>query len=282
VLWSTGETLPTILVNTSGTYSVFVEAPDGCTSEDEIVVQFYDYPELDLGADIAACTGLEIRLQAGDPGLEYLWSSGQLSREIYVSEAGVYSVEITNGYCYSSDTIEVEFLPLPEQPFLPEYEFCFEASEELFLLDAENSGASYVWNNDSLSRFLLVTEPGNYSVLVTTNEGCSSEFSTTVVQECIEALYVPTSFTPDGDGINDAWFVYGVNIVNYHLQLYNRSGEMFFESFDLNKPWLGQRRDGTQFVDSEVYPFIIRYQVVEESGALSTEQTKTGYVTLIR
>jgi len=282
VLWSTGATSSSISVNASGTYSVLVEAPDGCTSEDEVSVQFYDYPELDLGRDTAACAGFEIRLQAGDPGLEYVWSSGQLSREIYVTEPGIYSVEITNGYCYSLDTIEIESLPLPVQPFLPEYEFCFEASEEFFLLDAENSGGSYVWNNDSLSRILIVSEPGNYSVLITTNQGCSSEFSTSVVQECIEALYIPTSFTPDGDGINDAWFVYGVNIVNYHLQMYNRAGEMFFESNDLNKPWLGQRHDGTQYVDSEVYPYIIRYQVVEENGALSTEQTKMGYVTLIR
>jgi len=73
-----------------------------------------------------------------------------------------------------------------------------------------------------------------------------------------------------------------VNIVNYHLQLYNRMGEMFYESYDLSKPWLGQRRDGNQYVDSEVYPYIIRYQVVEENGALSTEQTVTGFVTLIR
>ena len=282
VLWSTGATSSSINVSTTGTYSVLVEAPDGCTSEDEILVEFFDYPELDLGPDTAACTGVELRLQAGDPGLDYEWSSGQLSREIYVTEPGIYSVEITNGYCYSYDTIEIEFLPLPVQPFLPEYEFCFEASEELFLLDAKNTGSSYVWNNDSLSRILIVSEPGNYTVLITTDQGCSSEFSTSVVQECIEALYVPTSFTPDGDGINDAWFVYGVNIVNYHLQLYNRSGEMFFESNDLNKPWLGQRRDGTQYVDSEVYPYIIRYQVVEESGALSTEKTIMGYVNLIR
>jgi hypothetical protein len=59
-------------------------------------------------------------------------------------------------------------------------------------------------------------------------------------------------------------------------------GEMFYESFDLSKPWMGQRREGNQYVDSEVYPYIIRYQVVEENGALSTEKTAKGFVTLIR
>ena len=93
---------------------------------------------------------------------------------------------------------------------------------------------------------------------------------------------MPNSFTPDGDGINDAWQVFGVNIMNYHLQLYNRMGEMFYESFDLAKPWLGQRRDGTQYVDSEVYPYIIRYQVVEENDVLSAEKIVKGFVSLIR
>jgi gliding motility-associated-like protein len=282
VVWSTGETSSSILVTETGFYSVLVEAPDGCTSQDEVLVEFFDYPELDLGSDTAVCTGEEVRLQAGDPGLSYLWNTGQLSREIYVTEPGVYDVQITNGYCVSMDTIELSFNPLPVQPFLPEYTFCFEASTESFFLDAKNPGSSYVWSNDSLGARLFVNEPGDYSVLVVTEHGCALEFSTHIEQECIEALFIPNSFTPDGDGINDSWFVYGVNIVNYHLQLYNRMGEMFYESYDMSKPWLGQRRDGTQYVDSEVYPYIIRYQLVEEDGVLSTEQVVKGFVTLIR
>ena len=282
ILWSTGSTEASIDVNTTGTFSVWVQAPDGCTSEDEIVVEVFDYPELDLGPDTSACVGVEVRLQAGAPGLSYLWNTGQLSREIYVTDPGIYQVEITNGYCTSRDTVAIDFNPLPVQPFLPEYEFCFEASNESFFLDAENPGSFYVWNNDSLSRILILQAPGDYSVSITTDKGCVSEFETTVRQECIEALYVPNSFTPDGDGINDVWFVFGVNIVSYHLQLYNRMGEMFYESFDLSKPWLGQRRDGNEYVDSEVYPYVIRYQIIEEDGALSEEKTVQGFVTLIR
>ena len=282
VLWSTGSIDSEISVSSSGTYSVFVQAPDGCTSQDQVGVTFFDYPELDLGLDTAVCEGDEIRLQAGDPGLDYIWNTGQLSREIFVTQSGVYHVQVTNGYCLSLDTIELIFHSLPVQPFLPEYEYCFEASNESFYLDAKNIGSSYVWNNDSLSRVFIVPSPGTYSVLVTTENGCGLQFETTVTQQCIEALFVPNSFTPDGDGINDAWQVFGVNIMNYHLQLYNRMGEMFYESFDLAKPWLGQRRDGTQYVDSEVYPYMIRYQVVEENDVLSAEKIVKGFVSLIR
>lgn len=282
VQWSNGETANAISVDLTGTYDVLVTAPNGCTSRDTIVVTVFDFPELDLGPDTSACDGDEVRLQAGDPGLDYIWNTGQLSREIFVSEEGIYSVEITNGYCVSQDTIVVDFHPLPTNPFMEEYEFCFDASDELLFLDAKNQGSFYVWDNDSISRRRQIFEAGDYQVTITSAEGCSSTFETSVVQECIEALYVPNSFTPDGDGINDVWLVYGVNIVNYHLQLFNRLGEMFYESRDLNTPWLGQRHDGSAYVDSEVYDYIITYQKILENGELSPEQIVRGFVVLIR
>ena len=282
VTWSTGATGSALTVNASDVYTVEVIAPDGCTSRDTLEVIVYDYPELDLGPDTSFCAGEELRLTASDPGLDYLWNTGQLSRQIDVTEAGIYAVEVTNGYCYVTDSIEITVNPLPIQPFLSEYTTCFEAAIEPYYLDAKNQGSTFVWSNDSTSRVIEIDSPGNYQVWITTAEGCSLEFETAVEQECLEAVYVPTSFTPDGDGINDAWFVYGVDIVNFHVQIYNRWGELFFESADLQTPWLGQRRDGNQYVPSEVYDYVIRYQKIEDDGGRSLEQVIRGTVMLIR
>ncbi|MFM7726765.1 MAG: gliding motility-associated C-terminal domain-containing protein, partial [Flavobacteriales bacterium] len=282
VQWSTGSTTSSITVNATGAYSVLVVSPDGCISTDEIMVEFFDYPELELGVDTFACIGQEIRLQAGHPGLDYLWNTGQLSREIYVAESGMYSVEITNGYCVSRDTVELVFHPLPTRPFDPEYAHCFEASTESFYLDAENPGATYVWSNDSISRILLILQPGTYSVEIESEFGCENEFRTTVNRECIESLYIPNSFTPDGDGVNDEWFIYGTNIVDYHLEIFNSWGELFYESFDSTRPWTGERGDGSYYVDSQVFAYIIRYKIVQDNGLLSTERTAQGFVSLIR
>jgi len=191
-------------------------------------------------------------------------------------------VEVTNGYCSSSDTVKVLINELPVQPFLPNYFYCFEANPEPFYLNAKNEGCTYLWSSDSTSRLLRIDAPGTYSVWITTPEGCALEFETEFEQECQEAIYAPNSFTPDGDGINDAWFVYGVDVVNYHIQIFNRWGEQFFESKDIRIPWLGQRRDGNQYVDSEVYDYIIRYQKVDDDGALSPEIILRGSISLIR
>jgi gliding motility-associated-like protein len=129
---------------------------------------------------------------------------------------------------------------------------------------------------------LRIDGAGMYSVWVTTQQGCALEFETEFEQECQEAIYAPNSFTPDGDGINDAWFVYGVDVVNYQVQIYNRWGEMFFDSHDILVPWLGQRRDGNQYVDSEVYDYVIRYQKVQDDESLSPEVMIKGSIALIR
>jgi gliding motility-associated-like protein len=282
VTWSTGATGTALTVATTDVYSVEVIAPDGCTSRDTLEVIVYDYPELDLGPDTSFCDGEELRLTASDPGLDYLWNTGQLSRQINVTAPGVYSVQVTNGYCFVYDSIEITVNPLPVEPFLASYTTCFEAATEPYYLDAENQGCTYVWSNDSTQRLLEVGSPGTYAVTVITAEGCSLNFETSVEQECLEALYAPTSFTPDGDGINDAWFVYGLDIVNFHVQIYNRWGELFFESDDLNTPWLGQRRDGNQFAPAEAYDYVIRYQKIEDDGSRSLEQVIRGTVLLIR
>jgi gliding motility-associated-like protein len=282
ILWSTGSTQSSIVADETGLYAVTVESPEGCISEDEIMVDVIPFPVINLQPNLSACEGDEIELRAGLSGPTYVWSTGASTSLITVSESGTYSVEASNNGCTANASTTVTFHSLPEQPFLPEYEFCFAVADDVNFLDAENAGSTYLWNNDSTSRIFILTEPGVYSVWITNSKGCRAEFQTEVLEDCLEALYVPNSFTPDGDGINDAWMIYGDNIKTFHLQLYNRMGEMFFESFDISQPWLGQRRDGDHFVESEVYPYIIRYQTVEPSGALSEEKILRGFVTLIR
>jgi gliding motility-associated-like protein len=282
ILWSSGSTQSSIVADESGLYSVTVESPEGCISEDEIMVELIPFPNINLQPTVTACEGDEVELRAGLAGPSYSWNTGESASVITVTESGTYAVQATNNGCTASAATTVTFHALPEQPFLPEYEFCFAVADDVNFLDAENAGSTYVWNNDSTSRIFILTEPGVYSVTITNSKGCRAEFQTEVVEDCLEALYVPNSFTPDGDGINDAWVIYGDNIKTFHLQLYNRMGEMFFESFDMSQPWLGQRRDGDHYVDSEVYPYIIRYQTVEPSGALSEEEILRGFVTLIR
>lgn len=281
-IWSTGEQTSSIVADEGGIYHVTVVDLNGCVSEDEIVITEFDYPEVDLGPDTSLCEGATLILDAGSPLLNYSWNTDDFTWFINVTETGIYHVSVDNGYCFTEDEIGVEFNPLPVQPFASEIEHCFSIDPEGFYLDAENNGSNYLWNDESTTRALLVTSPGAYDVVVTTAQFCSAQFEVSIEEVCPVTIYAPNSFTPDGDGVNDVWFVYGENIVNYHLRLYNRLGEKFFESTDINTPWLGQRRDNDMYVEPGVYEYLITFQYIDENGMLGEEQILKGFVTLIR
>jgi gliding motility-associated-like protein len=72
--------------------------------------------------------------------------------------------------------------------------------------------------------------------------------------------YIPNTFTPDGDEHNNSWtpiFTSGFDPFDFHLTLYNRWGEIIFESFNSSDSW-----DGTYNnlpVQSGVYTWFIQY-----------------------
>jgi gliding motility-associated-like protein len=72
-------------------------------------------------------------------------------------------------------------------------------------------------------------------------------------------IYAPNIFTPDGDDYNDNWRVYisGVEIYDFHLSIFNRWGELVFESFDSEATWDGTYGNNGQVVMSGNYVWTI-------------------------
>jgi len=95
-VWSTNEFANTIEVTESGTYSVLVD--NGyCIDDDEIVVDIPESITVDLGTDLSICPLLNesINLDAGD-GTDFIWSTGDTSSSIDVTQPGIYSVTVSN------------------------------------------------------------------------------------------------------------------------------------------------------------------------------------------
>ncbi|MBL7941689.1 MAG: gliding motility-associated C-terminal domain-containing protein, partial [Flavobacteriales bacterium] len=150
-------------------------------------------------------------------------------------------------------------------------------------LDAGNAGATYMWGDNSTDQTYEVFMPGLYTVNVTTPFGCSDLFSMLVVEECEGVIYVPNAFTPDGDGINDVFMALGENIESFKMQIWNRWGELLFESNDMGTPWLGQRRDGEYFVPNGVYLYRITYRTTQGVGVTAEEDIELmGHISLVR
>lgn len=171
-LWNTGATTQTINVSTSGTYSVTVTDPSGCIAVDAITITVNPAPNVNLGADINACSGESILLNAGNPGATYLWSNGATTQTINVTTTGTYSVVVTNGFsCTDNDAINVTFHPTPIVDLGSTIQLC---EGETVVLDAENVGATYLWNTGATTQTISVNVAATYSVTVTSAFGCDA------------------------------------------------------------------------------------------------------------
>nr|WP_320120332.1 gliding motility-associated C-terminal domain-containing protein [uncultured Marinifilum sp.] len=171
-LWSTGETTQTITVSASGNYSVVVTDANGCSATDDVNVTVHPNPTVDLGADQETCAGGTITLDAGNTGSTFLWSTGETTQTITVSASGNYSVVVTdaNG-CSATDDVNVTVHPNPTVDLGSDQETCAGTS---IVLDAGNSGSSFLWSTGETTQTITVSASGNYSVVVTDANGCSA------------------------------------------------------------------------------------------------------------
>lgn len=88
-------------------------------------------------------------------------------------------------------------------------------------------------------------------------------------------IYIPNCFTPNGDGINDTFRVVGKNIDHQELRIYNRWGNLLFETFEKNESWNGCYKNTNCPVDEYCYIVIITF-----SNGVKIE--KKGILTLLR
>ena len=95
-------------------------------------------------------------------------------------------------------------------------------------------------------------------------------------------MFIPTSFTPNNDGVNDAFFVQGSDIDpdRFEMQIFNRWGEIVFETEDIEDPWIGQVGNaGQYFVPNGTYSYRVEVHSLSEE-ALRKEVF--GFVMVIR
>jgi len=112
-------------------------------------------------------------------------------------------------------------------------------------------------------------------LVVTNNFGCKDTTSKTIVIGENPSLFVPNSFTPNGDGLNDTFGAKGINVDSYYLQVFDRWGAKLFESTDLTKQWDGTFK-GTM-CKNDVYVWKIVYAINK-----SKSKTITGHINLMK
>jgi gliding motility-associated-like protein len=205
------------------------------------------------------------------------------------------SYSYTQSGCVFDTSIYVQVYPRPViSEIIPNTNF-FEICEgdsvlSTYSITSSLPGGYNEWtllNNTTVStNYDAVWNQTGYFNLSVVNwvNGCVSlpQSSLINVALCPQSLiYIPNSFTPDGNEHNQTWqpvFTAGFNPYDYHAMVFNRWGEIIWESYDANSYWDGSYKGGEFYCPEGIYIFKIDYGSNEDA----TRNQLHGHVTLIR
>jgi gliding motility-associated-like protein len=273
-LWNTTATTATISINSTGTYDVVVTDAFGCTGADTAIVTVEPIPEVDFGNDTLLCTGDTLLLNAFVHNATYTWQDASTGSFFVANNSGTYWVEVAVGGCTAHDSIDVNYESLPVLS-LSDSAVCYGTTLQL---DVSNPGSTYLWENGSTNPVYEINANGNYQVWITNYCGTATDSFEVIYTDCYCDLYVPNAFTPEGDGHNEVFVpVTSCDLFQYELMIFNRWGELIFETTTINDYWDGTYK-GLLSQDG-VYVWKITYRFDAE---VAETTTKYGHVVLLR
>jgi gliding motility-associated-like protein len=270
-------------LETAGTYTVTAWSEEMCQSATHILeLTFVDAPPIVITAnDSVACQGEQINLTASGPYQNWTWNDSEVGATRTTSETGNYEVTgISNEGCVQQEQIQITFQPLPELVTTETMESdCVNGA----LLEAASNGV-VSWF-DSNGQFLQ--EGANYQAnpsedswfeATSTLNGCSATAFSTVLVNC-DVLYIPSAFSPNGDGINDVFQVIINGYSTYHLMIFDRWGNPVFDATNAYDVWTGGIN--THFVADGVYHY--RLEALDSEGnPFYGRSVHSGHVIVLR
>ncbi len=281
----------------SSTYYVLVNN-NGCELFDSVTVNLVN-SQLTLSQDTVVCLGDSLLIVASSSDINHSFNYNWSPNEILLSgneNDSVWVLPNTNGFvvlnalssegCVILDSVFVAVDNFPDLNIQAssEQDTIFENSTVGLLVSP--LGYSYSWtpsiflNNAQIPNpTATLSENTTFIVTVTSANGCvKSDTISIFVKEVIcgePDLYVPNAFTPNADNTNDNLYVRGNNILEIIFRVYNRWGELVFETNDQSIGW-----DGTfkgKECDPAVYDYYLEILCIDEE-----KYFKKGNVTLIR
>jgi len=308
-LWNTGDISPLIRVFDSGIYSVEIEDEFGCMGasvpvEVKVIPPVEDPVITFSEGGAIACPNEKVVLQSNyeDNNQWFLdgWAiDGATQTTWEVEEDGIYQLQVsdTSGVILFSEEIEVTFSPKQIIDFTASRTVAEAGIGEIVFTPEVQGVISFSWrfgdggtSIEESPAYRYLSE-GNYSPTLITedNNTCRDSLTKTDFIE-IRAqgdggplppivdsadIYIPSAFTPDGDQVNDVFYVRGEDIQSLDLIVLNQWGETVFQSSNKEEGWIGDFRG--KDAQASTYTYIA--QITLYSGA--TEK-RVGHITLLR
>ena len=291
--WSTGEQTGCInvMVYPNMTYSVTVTDTSGCKAHSSHKISHVDSVRAIATVTNVSCrtlfhTGaIAVNITSGLLPVNFHWSNGEQTSHINDLTPGMYRVTMTdaNG-CIRIGTHYV-LMPSDFAVDVNPATATIALGDSVQLMATANRTAQYEWitpiNISCIqcdSPFVWPVQATVYQVIGVDSLGCMDTAFAEIFISDDYRLVIPNAFTPNGDGHNDLWFPLGnISGLQYmHTTIYNRWGELVYESSDVPFGWDGRYKGA----DSPPGVYIYYVQCVWKNG--DRERVYKGRVTLLR
>lgn len=299
----TGPVIAELISITDGSVS-------GCNAQPGIsaFVQVSELPNAPVLTNDTICAGsgpVSIGVPSV-PGLSYSWSpvtglsDPNVSNPTATLENGglsprtfAYVLTAGNGECFAQDTVSITVDPGPRAYFsyTPREVSSEDPRVQFTNLTTGRPETTFFWTFDTLGtsesrnpvfRFPDTVIKDYKTTLIATDPltGCQDVYETFIPVKPEMLIFVPNAFTPDGDGLNELWgpVLSNVDAAAYKLTIYDRFGQVVFQTRDPKQKWNGGMNGSDFYVQSGVYSWVI-----EAKNNINQEEINfTGLVTVVR
>ena len=253
-----------------------------CYSEDSVVVKVNPNVTVDIGPDKNICNGDSVLLTCNLPAnYVFQWSNGGTQKSTYVTTAGTYTLIADNGLgCDDADTIVLHQIPVPTLSLEDDTTLCFEYILN-YPLHAGGTANSILWSTGETTANINATKEGTYAVTLSNGKNCTVSDSVYLKNDCPPTYFnIPNAFTPNGNNVNDVFMPVGEAVFNFKMRIFNRWGELIFESNDITKGWDGTYKG--EPVPIDVYAVYYEYDGISPTNGLKRNIKRYSSVTIIR
>ncbi|MFM9985750.1 MAG: PKD domain-containing protein [Flavobacteriales bacterium] len=274
----------------------------GCTDTFDATYTIHPKPSIDVTPDLTSgCMPLEVSFANNtNNGEQYDWSfsNGESSNDveptILFEDMGIWDVQVhavsehgCESVLYIDSLIEVFGLPTADFNFDPNGDIIYDL--DVAFADSSVGAIQYHWDfgdgftsNEINPTHHYATGGAFHATQIVTNEfGCTDEKTQLVNIDNTYYIFIPNSFTPDHDGINDLFkpeMSTTETIRSYEFIVMNRWGELIFKTDDPGEGWNGSIREGQYYAHNDCFTWTVKIEFNDKQ----VNQLHSGNVTVLR
>lgn len=274
--WSFGTSHTNILDQlAAGTYSVTVTDQDGCTQTNDVIIDNLII-QLSVASSTSSTCGQSngtVTIDVVSDFVDYTFDWGPIvnfnGNSASNLSPGDYTVIVNSGDCSVSLDFSIGDIPGPDACFDIMFPFGNGMNIPITFENCSENSDNWYWTFGDFgsSNFEdpthVYNQEGDYVVtLIATNEfGCIDSVAKIVSIIGDTDIFIPNSFTPNDDGLNDIFLpvMREVNRTGYSLKIYNRYGQLVFVSYNIEQGWDG-KINGIPIEMGSIYSYVINYE----------------------